>query len=234
MAYQNLPAQRRLLDAIAAGESGGYDMMYGGGKFGSYADHPRQAIPIQSGPNAGKTSSAAGRYQFLGSTWDEVSKEFGLKDFSPESQDAGAWNWAAKIYTSKTGRDLLADLEAGRTQDIAPALASVWTSIPGGIEPNKATAGFDARLGSQPVATPSGGLLAEAAMPAQQSGIGGLLARLAQQPQQPSRPEEAMQVAPQRQEEPEPAFRNLLAQRRIDPRMLRVATPRGGLLGGLG
>jgi muramidase (phage lysozyme) len=151
IAFQNLPEQRQLLDAIAAGESGGYDVLYGGGRFTDYADHPRQAIPIGSGPNQGKTSSAAGRYQFLAPTWDEISKEIGLKDFSPDSQDAAAWHLAAKTYGNKTGRDLLADIKDGRTQDIAPALAPIWTSIPGGIEPNKATSGFVGRLGVEPV-----------------------------------------------------------------------------------
>jgi muramidase (phage lysozyme) len=149
--FKNLPEQRRLLDAIAAGESAygkgdGYDVMYGGGRFNSFADHPRQAFPIRSGPNVGKTTSAAGRYQFLGSTWDSVAKEAGLRDFSKESQDTGAWHLAAKTYGAKTGRDLLADLQSGNTADVAPALKGVWTSIPGGIEPNKASGGFNARL----------------------------------------------------------------------------------------
>lgn len=144
--FQNLPEQRRLLDAIASGESTGYDIIYGGGRFTGYSDHPRQAIPIPSGPNQGKTSSAAGRYQFLAPTWDEVAKELGLKDFSPDSQDMAAWHLAAKTYAGKTGRDLLTDLREGNTQGIAPALSGVWTSIPGGIEPNKATTGFAGRL----------------------------------------------------------------------------------------
>jgi muramidase (phage lysozyme) len=223
-----LPSQRRLLDAIAAGESSGYDIMYGGGKFASYADHPRQAIPITSGPNVGKTSSAAGRYQFLGSTWDDVAKELGLKDFSPENQDAGAWHLAAKTYAGKTGRDLLADLEAGRTQDVASALSGVWTSIPGGIEPNKATAGFDARLGASaapsaplditPANPPSGGLLGG-------NQGGGLLASLMGVPAaQP-----AQDFAFQRREiEDSPMLQPIMMQRRPS----RLARTGYGGLGG--
>jgi muramidase (phage lysozyme) len=154
MSYRGLPEQKRLLDAIAAGESAygggpGYDVMYGGGRISGFADHPRQYIPIASGPNAGRKSSAAGRYQFLANTWDENARELGLTDFSPESQDQAAWHLANKTYQRKTGRDLLGDLQAGRTQDVAPALAGVWTSIPGGIEPNKATGGFNSRLQDQ-------------------------------------------------------------------------------------
>jgi muramidase (phage lysozyme) len=153
---------RALLSAIAGGESQGYNQMYGGGLFSDFADHPRQAIPIQSGPNAGKTSSAAGLYQFLGPTWDEVKKEANLPDFSPASQDQGAWHLANKVYKQKTGRDLLGDLQlAGgdpaKVNMIGRYLASTWTSIPGGIEPNSQTGGFGQRyargLGPQPQAS---------------------------------------------------------------------------------
>lgn len=189
--FRNLPEQRRLLDAIAAGESAygkgaGYDVIYGGKRFESYDDHPRQAIPIASGPNVGKTSSAAGRYQFLAPTWDATAREIGVKDFSPESQDMAAWHLAAKTYESKTGRDLLTDIQAGNTSDIAPALKGVWTSIPGGIEPNQATAGFAGRLGSDAPAAPAAaraGLLAQAgAQPDTQASAQGLLAQLAAPP----------------------------------------------------
>lgn len=141
---------RRLLDAIAGGEAQDYNTIYGGRKFNDFADHPRIDVPIRSGPNVGKTSSAAGRYQFLGSTWDEVAQEAGLPDFSPDSQDQGAWHLAQKTYRARTGRDLTPDLEASQGDPqgmsrIGRQLAGVWTSLPGGIEPNSATRGFGAR-----------------------------------------------------------------------------------------
>jgi muramidase (phage lysozyme) len=144
---------RALLDTIAGSESPDYNTMYGGGRFEGYQDHPRKAVPITTGPNVGKTSSAAGRYQFLGSTWDEVKREAGLPDFSPESQDAGAWHLANKTYKAKTGRDLAGDLEKaqGNPQAIAGIgkyLSGVWTSLPGGIEPNRATGSFAQRFAS--------------------------------------------------------------------------------------
>ena len=54
-----------LLDTIAGTESPDYNTIYGGRKVGSLAWHPGIAVPIQKGPNTGKHSTAAGRYQFV-------------------------------------------------------------------------------------------------------------------------------------------------------------------------
>lgn len=145
------PEARALLDAIAGSESAGrYDVMYGGGRFDPALGHPHQAVPITTGPNAGKTSSAAGRYQFLGSTWDDVAAQHGLSDFSPQSQDLGAWFLAADEYKRDTGRDLQADLAAGRSNDVARSLSDIWTSLPGGIEQGQTANAFSGKIMNQP------------------------------------------------------------------------------------
>lgn len=119
-----------LLNVIAGVESPGYNVMYGGQRFSSYADHPRKAIPIASGPNRGKTSSAAGRYQFLGSTWDRAAKALGLTDFSPENQDKAAWWLAQQDYTARTGRDLAKDMASGQNiGEVRKALAPTWEGL---------------------------------------------------------------------------------------------------------
>lgn len=137
-ADQSMDASARgLLDTIAGTESPGYNVGYGGGKFSSYADHPRVAHLITSGPNAGKTSTAAGRYQFLASTWDDIASKYGLKDFTPENQDKAAWYLAQEEYHRKTGRSLTADVKSNDPRiraGIGPALRGQWTSLPGGIE----------------------------------------------------------------------------------------------------
>ncbi|MDB6036022.1 MAG: hypothetical protein JWM16_6360 [Verrucomicrobiales bacterium] len=133
------PEGQALLDVIAGTESkGAYDIIYGGSRFDDYTAHPNQYVAIPSGPNAGKYSSAAGKYQFLKSTWDSVAKKYDLPDFSPASQDKAAWLHAQDVYRDRThGHDLQADLSAGGTVNmkrISKALHSEWTSLPGGIE----------------------------------------------------------------------------------------------------
>ena len=69
------PQLRAFLDLIAFAEGADYTTIYGNRKFSSFADHPRRTITA-----GGNTSNAAGRYQFLASTWDEVKKALSLKD----------------------------------------------------------------------------------------------------------------------------------------------------------
>lgn len=79
------PEIKAWLDTIAwaEGTSGpnGYNIQFTGTTFQGYADHPRQ---IRS--SGGISSDAAGRYQFLSTTWDSL----GLGAFTPENQDKGA------------------------------------------------------------------------------------------------------------------------------------------------
>nr|WP_315862947.1 MULTISPECIES: glycoside hydrolase family protein [unclassified Thermosynechococcus] len=63
----------------------GYRISFTAAKFDGFQDHPRKVYC------AGKhCSDAAGKYQFLSTTWDECRKALKLPDFSPESQDQAA------------------------------------------------------------------------------------------------------------------------------------------------
>jgi muramidase (phage lysozyme) len=123
------------LSTVASGESPGYDVMYGGGKFTDMSKHPHQAQTA-----GGVTSDVAGRYQFKGSTWDEQAAKYGYKDFSPQTQDTAAWNYANDIFKTKTGGSLeeaLASGDAGRINAAAQVLNHTWSSLPGGAEQSK-------------------------------------------------------------------------------------------------
>ena len=128
------PVGRALLDTIAGTESPGYNVIYGGQTFDDFSHHPDIAVPIRTGPNRGRTSTAAGRYQFIFSTWRELQQELNLPDFSPASQDLAAWFLAQTTYKNKVGTNLQNDLENGILDNVGPALHSQWTSLPGGIE----------------------------------------------------------------------------------------------------
>jgi muramidase (phage lysozyme) len=130
MASSNLPVNSQsLLDAISAAEGtgGDYNIIVGGKRFESYAEHPNiVGITTKAGP-----STAAGKYQITKQTWDDLQKKYpDLTDFSPENQDKAAYYLATDRYKRKfKGRDLSADLAAGNTQYLRAALQDTWTGI---------------------------------------------------------------------------------------------------------
>lgn len=71
--------------AYAEGTNTSYDYIFSFVKFYSFAGHPRRTIC-----SGGYCSDASGRYQIKSTTWDEVRRNLGLTDFSPESQDRAA------------------------------------------------------------------------------------------------------------------------------------------------
>lgn len=81
------PYERALLDTIAFAEgtynrpNSGYQTMFTGRQFSDLTRHPRM---INRG--GGYASDAAGRYQFLSTTWNSL----GLGAFTPQNQDIGA------------------------------------------------------------------------------------------------------------------------------------------------
>jgi muramidase (phage lysozyme) len=117
--------QRAFLNAIALGESGGaYNVRYtprGGQTFEETGDHPRI---FEKGPHG--PSSAAGRYQFTATTWDDM----GGGAFTRENQDRKAWELAVRDYKARTGRNLDQDLaKDGLTPQITKALAPTWAAF---------------------------------------------------------------------------------------------------------
>lgn len=119
------PNVRAFLRAIRLGEGtsddNGYRRIVGGELFDSFADHPRQRIWIE---RYKVWSSAAGAYQFLAGTWDEMRAKYSLPDFSPESQDIAAVGLLIR-------RKALDDVLAGRIEQAIEKCRLEWASLPG-------------------------------------------------------------------------------------------------------
>lgn len=89
------PNARGVLDLISKSEGtfskpgGGYNTMFGGSQFMGF-NHPRVRHPFKQTDGTWNVTTAAGRYQFLGKTWDDSAEKLGLTDFSPRNQDIAA------------------------------------------------------------------------------------------------------------------------------------------------
>ena len=122
------PNLAAFLDMLAYGEGttrfgdqDGYNVLVGGDLFQGYADHPRRSVWL---PAYEIRSTAAGRYQFLVGTWDDLVKRFGFGDFSPASQDAGA----TQLIRQRKALRMIYD---GRIREAIHACRSIWASLPG-------------------------------------------------------------------------------------------------------
>src|SRR5690606_39452601 len=104
------PNVHAFLRAIRLGEgtldADGYRRIVGGELFDDFSDHPRKRVWIE---RYGVWSTAAGAYQFIASTWDEMRAKYGLPDFSPASQDRAAVGLLIR-------RGALDDVIAGRIE----------------------------------------------------------------------------------------------------------------------
>jgi muramidase (phage lysozyme) len=124
-ALQN-PNVRKFLDLISYTEGtqgNGYRTAFGGGQLRSLNDHPRYLKTFKQTDGTLNKTSAAGRYQFLKGTWDNVARQYGLKDFSPHSQDLGA---VALLF----GRDAIPALLKGDFQTAVRKTGAEWASLP--------------------------------------------------------------------------------------------------------
>ena len=130
-----LPHERGFLNAVSRGESGDrYNIRYGGESgpqtFEDFSDHPRVFVQRPDG----RVSSAAGRYQFTATTWDQVASTLGLTSFSPENQDRAAIYLARQRYNSQRAGGLTFDeaLQSGDRATILTvrdSLAETWEAF---------------------------------------------------------------------------------------------------------
>ncbi len=132
IASQGTNEQKALLDTIAWAEAGQYNIMFGNKPFTNYAAHPVETgeMPPKGFPWSGGTSTAAGRYQFLYSTYKDLKgRGYFQTGFNAEEQDK------AGLYLLETKRKLSQDeLVVAVNSDnlvlVWNKLAAEWASLP--------------------------------------------------------------------------------------------------------
>lgn len=108
----------------------GYDCIVTGiagpATFSSYVMHPFAAgrMPVIVRENPPLRSTAAGRYQFILSTWQYLQTKLKLMDFSPLSQDLGALELIHE-------RGAILDIEKGEIELAIGLCSNIWASFPG-------------------------------------------------------------------------------------------------------
>lgn len=122
------PNARRALDLISKSEGtfskpgGGYNTMFGGSQFMGF-NHPRVRHPFKQTDGTWNVTTAAGRYQFLGKTWDDSAEKLGLTDFSPRNQDIAALHRIME-------RGQLDNVLNGDIEKAIAGLGGEWASLP--------------------------------------------------------------------------------------------------------
>ena len=119
------PNVQKMLDLIANAEgvNHGYNTLFGNGRFSDFSAHPNQSKQFTQTDGKQNSTTAAGRYQFLKSTWDGVAKKLGLEDFSPKNQDI-----AAVALLAENGA--LPYVLRGDLQTAVKKSGGTWASLP--------------------------------------------------------------------------------------------------------
>ena len=142
------PYIRALMRTISASESNmdqPYHLLYGGQTLSKLNQHPDICVPIETGPNVGDCTTAAGRYQFLTTTWEAKAQKYHPSpggwfefwqdyDFSPEAQDIVVYRWLSDPQA--WGSDISQQLQNGEINQVLELLSGTWTSLGYGIETN--------------------------------------------------------------------------------------------------
>nr|WP_233501707.1 glycoside hydrolase family protein [Acaryochloris thomasi] len=143
----HLRALMRTISASEANDPSPYTLLYGGTHVEDLSGHPDRCLPIVAGPNVGNCTTAAGRYQFINTTWAEKAKAYHPKphkmllwqtySFEPMYQDQVVYKWLQDQQA--WGLDIPQALEAGQLQSVLKRLSGTWTSLGYGIEDNAVT-----------------------------------------------------------------------------------------------
>ncbi len=141
------PHLRALMRTISASESNTaqpYHVIFGGQHVDDLSRHPNLCVRIPLGPNRGNCSTAAGRYQFLNTTWAEKAAKYHPQpqrfllwknySFQPHYQDRVLYRWLSDERA--WGVNLIKQLKAGEIHYVLKTLSPTWTSLGYGIEDN--------------------------------------------------------------------------------------------------
>lgn len=141
------PYIRALMRTITASEANverPYSVIYGGQYVSNLKHHPSRCIPISTGPNVGNCTTAAGRYQFINTTWYDKAKRYHPRpsgflvwksySFEPQYQDAVVYAWLSDKQA--WGMDISEKLRQGDLDQVLRRLSGTWTSLGFGIETN--------------------------------------------------------------------------------------------------
>ena len=122
--HPNVIAYLNMLSAAEGTTEFGYQQGFGRrNKIKSLADHPRTFHTFTQTNGKKNRTSAAGRYQFLSRTWDDMAGKLGLEDFGPESQDLAAIGLIAEAGA-------LDDLVRGDIDAALKKTGRIWASLP--------------------------------------------------------------------------------------------------------
>lgn len=123
---RNDPNVLKFLNLIARAEGTekyGYNTAFGGDYFGDLSQHPNIKKNFKQTDGKVNSSGASGRYQFLNSTWNGLSKKYGFEDFGAVNQDLGA----IALITEKGA---LKDVQSGNYKKAIDKLGNIWASFP--------------------------------------------------------------------------------------------------------
>lgn len=123
------PNCQAMLATIGKSEGAEYDSLFGDdaahpNKFTDFADHPDKPFHYKNKIGVMIVTTAAGKYQFIHSTWANLKNKLSLPDFSPHSQDIAALELLSEknVLQKLMDGNFAAALEAGKT---------IWASLPG-------------------------------------------------------------------------------------------------------
>lgn len=110
---------KKFLDFLGRAEGADYNTIVGGKQFSDFRAHPKVVgLRTAEGP-----STAAGKYQIVGTTYDEIAPKLGIRDFTPDSQD----KIAIELIRRKGA---LEDVRNGNFDAAIGKLGGTWASLP--------------------------------------------------------------------------------------------------------